>query len=105
MSTDSNEVPVSVVDMDVPVTAIDEVLVDYERITVQHEAMTLIKTKSAIGKGRKNRLKSVVCFWVFFCMYIELIFLSPSYHSSRLFSQVQYRATEQEQQCLYSCCQ
>ncbi|XP_028280954.1 protein cordon-bleu isoform X3 [Parambassis ranga] len=46
MSTDSNEVPVSVVDMDVPVTAIDEVLVDYER-----EAMPLIKTKSAISKG------------------------------------------------------
>ncbi|XP_034031159.1 protein cordon-bleu isoform X2 [Thalassophryne amazonica] len=32
LSTDSNEVPVSVVDMDVPVTAIDEVLEDYEEI-------------------------------------------------------------------------
>ncbi|XP_068452449.1 protein cordon-bleu isoform X2 [Clinocottus analis] len=36
-STDSNEVPVSVVDMDVPVTAIDEVLEDYERHVVESE--------------------------------------------------------------------
>ncbi|XP_029308149.1 protein cordon-bleu isoform X2 [Cottoperca gobio] len=37
-STNSNEVPVSVVDMDVPVTAIDEVLEDYERHIVENES-------------------------------------------------------------------
>ncbi|XP_042345964.1 LOW QUALITY PROTEIN: protein cordon-bleu [Plectropomus leopardus] len=51
MSTDSNDVPVSVVDMDVPVTAIDEVLEDYEHHIVQHETKSLIRTESAGSKG------------------------------------------------------
>lgn len=51
MSTDSNEVPVSVVDMDVPVTAIDEVLEDYERNIVENEAKSLTRTESANSKG------------------------------------------------------
>ncbi|KAG8010229.1 Protein cordon-bleu [Nibea albiflora] len=51
MSTDSNEVPVSVVDMDVPVTAIDEVLEDYERNIVENEAKSLTRTASANSKG------------------------------------------------------
>lgn len=54
MSTDSNEVPVSVVDMDVPVTAIDEVLEDYERNIVENEAKSLTRTESAGSKGTKN---------------------------------------------------
>ena len=56
MSTDSNEVPVSVVDMDVPVTAIDEVLEDYERNTVENEAKSLTRTVSASSKGTKNSI-------------------------------------------------
>ncbi|XP_056236685.1 protein cordon-bleu isoform X2 [Seriola aureovittata] len=51
MSTDSNEVPVSVVDMDVPVTAIDEVLEDYESNVVENEAKALTRTESAGSKG------------------------------------------------------
>ncbi|XP_045899824.1 protein cordon-bleu isoform X7 [Micropterus dolomieu] len=51
MSTDSNEVPVSVVDMDVPVTAIDEVLEDYERNIVEKEAKSLTRTESTGSKG------------------------------------------------------
>ncbi|XP_063735390.1 protein cordon-bleu isoform X3 [Eleginops maclovinus] len=51
MSTDSNEVPVSVVDMDVPVTAIDEVLEDYERHIVENETKSLTRTESAGSKG------------------------------------------------------
>ncbi|XP_071324489.1 protein cordon-bleu isoform X3 [Trachinotus anak] len=51
MSTDSNEVPVSVVDMDVPVTAIDEVLEDYECNILENEAKSLTKTESAGSKG------------------------------------------------------
>ncbi|KAF3840036.1 hypothetical protein F7725_018753 [Dissostichus mawsoni] len=51
MSTDSNEVPVSVVDMDVPVTAIDEVLEDYERHIVEIETKSLTRTESAGSKG------------------------------------------------------
>ncbi|XP_070768415.1 LOW QUALITY PROTEIN: protein cordon-bleu [Enoplosus armatus] len=50
MSTDSNEVPVSVVDMDVPVTAIDEVLEDYERNIEENEAKSLTRSESAGGK-------------------------------------------------------
>ncbi|KAK1895473.1 Protein cordon-bleu, partial [Dissostichus eleginoides] len=48
---DSNEVPVSVVDMDVPVTAIDEVLEDYERHIVEIETKSLTRTESAGSKG------------------------------------------------------
>lgn len=54
MSTDSNEVPVSVVDMDVPVTAIDEVLDDYENNIVENEGKSLTRTESAGSKGKKN---------------------------------------------------
>ncbi|XP_074510347.1 protein cordon-bleu isoform X3 [Sebastes fasciatus] len=51
MSTDSNEVPVSVVDMDVPVTAIDEVLEDYERHIVENETTSITRIESAGSKG------------------------------------------------------
>ncbi|XP_032375607.1 protein cordon-bleu isoform X3 [Etheostoma spectabile] len=51
MSTDSNEVPVSVVDMYVPVTAIDEVLEDYECHIVENETKSLTSTVSAGSKG------------------------------------------------------
>ncbi|XP_030249849.1 protein cordon-bleu isoform X4 [Sparus aurata] len=51
MSTDSNEVPVSVVDMDVPVTAIDEVLEEYEHNIVESEGKSLTRTESAGSKG------------------------------------------------------
>lgn len=54
MSTDSNEVPVSVVDMDVPVTAIDEVLEDYERNIVENEAKSLTRTESANSKSTSS---------------------------------------------------
>jgi len=58
MSTDSNEVPVSVVDMDVPVTAIDEVLEDYERHIVEIETKSL--TRTAGSKGRKNDMEELI---------------------------------------------
>ncbi|KAM4580312.1 protein cordon-bleu isoform 2-T2 [Odontesthes bonariensis] len=51
MSTNSNEVPVSVVDMDVPVTAIDEVLEEYEHDIIEHEGKSLTSTESAGSKG------------------------------------------------------
>ncbi|KAI4811858.1 hypothetical protein KUCAC02_014730 [Chaenocephalus aceratus] len=51
MSTDSNEVPVSVVDMDVPVTAIDEVLEDYERHIVEIETKSLTRTAGSKVPG------------------------------------------------------
>ncbi|XP_069393439.1 protein cordon-bleu isoform X3 [Paralichthys olivaceus] len=51
MSLDSNDVPVSVVDMDVPVTAIDEVLEEYEREIAENEAKSLTRTKSSSSKG------------------------------------------------------
>lgn len=56
MSTDSNEVPVSVVDMEVPVTAIDEVLEDYECHIVENETKSLTRTESAGSKGTKNNM-------------------------------------------------
>lgn len=55
MSTDSNEVPVSVVDMDVPVTAIDEVLEEYELNIVENETKSLTRTESAGNKGKNNK--------------------------------------------------
>ncbi|KAM9309892.1 protein cordon-bleu [Pholidichthys leucotaenia] len=48
--TDSNEVPVSVVDMDVPVTAIDEVLEDYEHIVLEQETKSLTRTETYADK-------------------------------------------------------
>ncbi|XP_043973870.1 protein cordon-bleu isoform X2 [Gambusia affinis] len=49
-STDSSDVPVSVVDMYVPVTAIDEVLEEFEFV-VGHEVKPLTKTESTDSKG------------------------------------------------------
>ncbi|XP_015256037.1 PREDICTED: protein cordon-bleu-like isoform X3 [Cyprinodon variegatus] len=51
-STDSSEVPVSVVDMDVPVTAIDEVLEEYERDFDEYEVKSLTKTESTKSEGQ-----------------------------------------------------
>ncbi|XP_070822053.1 protein cordon-bleu isoform X2 [Chaetodon trifascialis] len=51
LSSDNNEVPVSVVDMDVPVTAIDEVVEDYGRKSVEKEAKSQTLTESAGSKG------------------------------------------------------
>ncbi|XP_060936514.1 protein cordon-bleu isoform X2 [Limanda limanda] len=51
MSMDSNDVPVSVVDMDVPVTAIDEVLEEYERDAAKSEAKSLTRTETSSSKG------------------------------------------------------
>ncbi|XP_047216613.1 protein cordon-bleu isoform X3 [Girardinichthys multiradiatus] len=50
-STDRSEVPVSVVDMDVPVTTIDEVLEEYELDVVEHEVKALTKAESTGSKG------------------------------------------------------
>ncbi|XP_041798908.1 protein cordon-bleu isoform X2 [Chelmon rostratus] len=60
VSTKSNEVPVSVLDMDVPVTAIDEVLEDYDRNIVEKEAKPLTRTESAGSKGPGFSQKSSV---------------------------------------------
>ncbi|XP_039661778.1 protein cordon-bleu isoform X4 [Perca fluviatilis] len=60
MSSDSNEVPVSVVDMEVPVTAIDEVLEDYECRNVENETKSLTRTESAGSKGSGFCRKSSV---------------------------------------------
>ncbi|XP_072250756.1 protein cordon-bleu isoform X2 [Leuresthes tenuis] len=57
MSTNSDEVPVSVVDMDVPVTAIDEVL-EYEHDIIQHKGKSLTRTESAGSKGPHFNHKS-----------------------------------------------
>ncbi|KAM9723461.1 protein cordon-bleu isoform 3-T7 [Menidia menidia] len=51
LSTNSDEVPVSVVDVDVPVTAIDEVLEDYEHDIIQPGVKSLTRTESAGSKG------------------------------------------------------
>ncbi|XP_028984507.1 protein cordon-bleu isoform X2 [Betta splendens] len=50
MSTDSNEVPVSVVDIDVPVTAIDDVLEEYEHNVAETET-SVARTESSNSKG------------------------------------------------------
>lgn len=73
MSTDSNEVPVSVVDMDVPVTAIDEVLEDYEMNIVENEGTLVKKTISAGSKG--NNLNSTSFFTSYFVK--KTIFVKP----------------------------
>nr|XP_046158454.1 protein cordon-bleu-like isoform X6 [Oncorhynchus gorbuscha] len=44
MSTESNDIPVSVVDMEVPVTAIDEVLEDYETQSMTDHQATLMSS-------------------------------------------------------------
>lgn len=56
MSTGSNEVPVSVVDMDVPVTAIDDVLEDNDHKITENKAKSSTRTESASGKGMKNNM-------------------------------------------------
>lgn len=50
MSTDSNEVPVSVVDIDVPVTAIDDVLEEYEHNS-DIESASITRTEASNSKG------------------------------------------------------
>nr|XP_020452304.1 protein cordon-bleu isoform X2 [Monopterus albus] len=55
MSTDSNEVPVSVVDMDVPVTAIDEVLEDYEHNILENEKSSPIMAESSDCQGFRQQ--------------------------------------------------
>ncbi|XP_063342224.1 protein cordon-bleu isoform X2 [Pelmatolapia mariae] len=50
MSSDSNEVPVSVVDLDVPVTAIDEVLEDYDHNIIEHEVKSFTRKESVGSK-------------------------------------------------------
>lgn len=74
MSTDSNDVPVSVVDMDVPVTAIDEVLEDYERNIVENDAKSLTRTESAGSKGTKNNVPKLrlvlLMFLLTFCVHL-----------------------------------
>lgn len=52
MTRDSNGVPVSIVDMDVPVTAIDDILEDYEC----NESKSFTRTESTDRKGRNNHL-------------------------------------------------
>ncbi|XP_062254478.1 protein cordon-bleu isoform X2 [Platichthys flesus] len=51
MSMNSNDVPVSVVDMDVPVTAIDEVLEEFERDAAKNEAKSLTRSATSSSKG------------------------------------------------------
>ncbi|XP_041842962.1 protein cordon-bleu isoform X3 [Melanotaenia boesemani] len=51
ISTSSDEVPVSVVDMDVPVTAIDEVLEEYEHNIVEHEVTSPTRTEAVGSEG------------------------------------------------------
>lgn len=53
-STDSNEIPVSLVDMYVPVTAIDEVLEEYEHNVVEDEVKPLTKTESDEPEGKRS---------------------------------------------------
>ncbi|CAG6015875.1 unnamed protein product, partial [Menidia menidia] len=60
LSTNSDEVPVSVVDVDVPVTAIDEVLEDYEHDIIQPGVKSLTRTESAGSKGSAFCHKSKV---------------------------------------------
>lgn len=60
MSTGRNEVPVSAVDMDVPVTAIDEVLEDYVQTTAKNEAKLFTRPESAGSKGRKSTMSTVM---------------------------------------------
>lgn len=54
ISTDSNEVPVSVVDMDVPVTAIDEVLEDFECNNKDKGAKSLTRMDYSESTGSKG---------------------------------------------------
>eukprot|EP00063_Salmo_salar_P081677 XP_014056512.1 PREDICTED: protein cordon-bleu-like isoform X6 [Salmo salar] len=54
MSTESNDIPVSVVDMEVPVTAIDEVLEDYETPNMTDHQATLMSSSQRTGNKDLN---------------------------------------------------
>uniref|UniRef100_A0A3P9IYG3 Cordon-bleu WH2 repeat protein n=1 Tax=Oryzias latipes TaxID=8090 RepID=A0A3P9IYG3_ORYLA len=58
MSTNSNKVPVSVVDIDVPVTAIDDVLQDYEHDIGKHELTSFDGAKRSNREGSGIHHKS-----------------------------------------------
>ncbi|RVE62416.1 hypothetical protein OJAV_G00156930 [Oryzias javanicus] len=58
MSTNSNEVPVSVVDIDVPVTAIDDVLQDYEHDVVTSFEKTKRSSKEGSGIDHKSEMET-----------------------------------------------
>lgn len=77
--TASNEVPVSVVDMDVPVTAIDEVLDDFASKITKKKTKLLPETESAGSKG----MSKDICFdidiesfmYIFFKLTLIFFFL------------------------------
>ncbi|XP_064801919.1 protein cordon-bleu-like isoform X7 [Oncorhynchus masou masou] len=54
MSTESNDIPVSVVDMEVPVTAIDEVLEDYETQSMTDYQATLMSSSQTTDNKDLN---------------------------------------------------
>ncbi|XP_024241366.1 protein cordon-bleu isoform X4 [Oncorhynchus tshawytscha] len=54
MSTESNDIPVSVVDMEVPVTAIDEVLEDYETPSMTDHQATLMSSSQRTDNKNLN---------------------------------------------------
>ncbi|KAM9405545.1 protein cordon-bleu-like isoform 12-T14 [Salvelinus alpinus] len=54
MSTESNDIPVSVVDMEVPVTAIDEVLEDYETQSMTDHQATLMSSSQTTDNKDLN---------------------------------------------------
>ncbi|XP_055760388.1 protein cordon-bleu-like isoform X7 [Salvelinus fontinalis] len=54
MSTESNDIPVSVVDMEVPVTAIDEVLEDYETPSMTDHQATLMSSSQTTDNKDLN---------------------------------------------------
>lgn len=71
----------SVVDMDVPVTAIDDVLQEYDCKIEEHEVKTFTRTKSSASKGRKKKQfhQFLHLSSVFFLSYVD--FLSCSFVS------------------------
>lgn len=58
--TGSNEVPVSVVDMDVPVTAIHEVLEEFDCKITKNEAKLFTGAESAGSNGMKISIEICV---------------------------------------------
>nr|XP_046169760.1 protein cordon-bleu-like isoform X6 [Oncorhynchus gorbuscha] len=54
MSTESNDIPVSVVDMEIPVTAIDEVLEDYETQSMTDYQATLMSSSQTTDNKDLN---------------------------------------------------
>uniref|UniRef100_A0A4W5PRW9 Cordon-bleu WH2 repeat protein n=1 Tax=Hucho hucho TaxID=62062 RepID=A0A4W5PRW9_9TELE len=59
MSTESNDIPVSVVDMEVPVTAIDEVLEDYETQSMTDYQATLMSSSQTTDNKDSHHHSSV----------------------------------------------